>query len=153
MTSITRTHEERRTAAYAARVVWLDRKAQAVLALAQLQLLKTEAAADRRRQRSRRSKPTKWANKEAIRLLSNQSTASGMSLNHIVSIYGIDPADGRRVSGLHVETNLEVIPLKENLRRGNKVDLAVEAQRVTDRFWKDRFERSMFAKGSAWVHM
>jgi hypothetical protein len=61
-----------------------------------------------------------WANREAIEqyyALARMRTAeTGVrhAVDHIV------PINGRKVSGLHVETNLQVISHSENSRKGNR---------------------------------
>ena len=104
----------------------------------------------------RRRKPVLWANTNKIAALERQrELAHGTNLNHIVPIHGVDPKDGRKVSGLHVEYNLEVIPAAKNKGATKQhVDLTLEAQRIMDRYHKNRFEASRWASKpqGAWIN-
>ncbi len=57
----------------------------------------------------------KWADTEKIRHIYDNCPA-GFAVDHIVPIFG------KIVSGLHVESNLQYLPTKENLLKGNKFD-------------------------------
>ena len=78
------------------------------------------AKSGRRRAAKLRATPS-WANREAIKAFyveaSRLTRETGIShhVDHVI------PLQGKIVSGLHVETNLQVIPAVENLRKGNKV--------------------------------
>lgn len=54
-----------------------------------------------------------WANKQQIRNIYKQAKNLGMVVDHII------PLRGRTVSGLHVETNLQLLTKEENLRKTN----------------------------------
>ena len=77
------------------------------------------AAVARRRILERQATPL-WANdfviEEAYELAALRTKVFGFSwhVDHIV------PLQGKLVCGLHVETNLQVIPAKDNLRKGNR---------------------------------
>ena len=58
----------------------------------------------------------KWANIDAINEIYRKARAAGQSVDHIV------PLRGKTVSGLHVEHNLQIIPLSENCSKRNKFD-------------------------------
>ena len=71
------------------------------------------------KQKKRNSMPA-WANKffieEAYHLAQIRTKLFGFSwhVDHII------PLQGKNVCGFHIETNLQVIPAKENLIKGNK---------------------------------
>lgn len=54
-----------------------------------------------------------WANIEAIKNI-YKNCPEGFHVDHII------PLKGKYVSGLHVETNLQYLPIYENLSKGNK---------------------------------
>lgn len=58
-----------------------------------------------------------WANKEAIEFF-YKYRPHGCHVDHVI------PLQGKLVSGLHVETNLQWLPAKANLSKGNKFDMA-----------------------------
>ena len=65
-----------------------------------------------------------WANHEAIALIYKQ--ASYVSLRTGVP-HEVDhdiPLQGKYVCGLHVETNLKIIPMSENRKKSNLYDFA-----------------------------
>ena len=61
-----------------------------------------------------------WANKDKIKhiYLRCESISKETGIMHHVD--HIIPLNGKRVSGLHVETNLRIIPAKENLQKQSK---------------------------------
>lgn len=71
-----------------------------------------EANAIRRRLRNSKQTPS-WANKEKI-LEIYKNRPEGMHVDHII------PLNGKYVSGLHVENNLQYLPAAENLAKHNK---------------------------------
>lgn len=81
---------------------------------------RVRAASNKRNAICRRATPS-WANQffidEAYSLarLRTQATGIKWSVDHII------PLSGENVCGLHVENNLQVIPLSENCRKGTRL--------------------------------
>ena len=71
-----------------------------------------EANTLRRRLRDSKQTPS-WANKEKI-LEIYRNRPKGMHVDHII------PLNGKYVSGLHIEYNLQYLSSEENLAKGNK---------------------------------
>lgn len=55
-----------------------------------------------------------WANRELICLIYQQAQLLKQEVDHII------PLRGKFVSGLHVETNLRIIPKSLNCKKGNR---------------------------------
>jgi hypothetical protein len=55
-----------------------------------------------------------WANEEAINEVFRTCSGDGFHIDHII------PLQGERVSGLHVENNLQKLTVKENCQKSNK---------------------------------
>jgi 5-methylcytosine-specific restriction endonuclease McrA len=71
------------------------------------------AALLRRKRRVERATPP-WADNSVIRQIYMDARASGMDVDHVI------PIKGKLVSGLHVETNLQLLTPGENKRKNNK---------------------------------
>jgi hypothetical protein len=87
--------------------------------------------ARRRAEKKKRTPP--WLTKEhihAMTALYNQAawltriTGVPWHVDHIV------PLSGKNVSGLHIPNNLQVIPARENLKKGNKLASLKQATRL-----------------------
>jgi 5-methylcytosine-specific restriction endonuclease McrA len=78
-------------------------------------------AKDRKRQLSKLLRTPSWADFERIKSYYNVcaffNEINGYTKYHVDHII---PLQGKNVSGLHVHTNLQIIPAKENLSKGNK---------------------------------
>ena len=57
-----------------------------------------------------------WANLDAIRAIYAEAARNRLHVDHIV------PLKGKLVSGLHVENNLQLLPLSENIRKTHHFD-------------------------------
>lgn len=62
---------------------------------------------------ARRTQTPSWANLKEIRQV-YLNCPSGFHVDHII------PLRGKRVSGLHIETNLQYLPARDNMSKGNK---------------------------------
>ena len=72
-------------------------------------------AAERRA--AERERTPSWANKNAIAFF-YECRPDGCHVDHIV------PLLGKNISGLHIETNLQWLPSKVNLSKGNRYELS-----------------------------
>lgn len=66
-----------------------------------------------KRKAAKLNRTPKWADKEAINFF-YECCPKGCHVDHII------PLQGKNISGLHVETNLQWLPAIENLRKNNK---------------------------------
>mgnify|MGYP001097794352 FL=1 len=64
-----------------------------------------------------------WGCKESIDYIYNQSTALTKLLGIEFVVDHVYPMQGKLVSGLHVEGNLQIIPAVLNSRKSNKYDI------------------------------
>ena len=78
-------------------------------------------AKDAKRRAALLSRTPKWADLEKIKAYYDVcaffNEVNGYVKYHVDHIL---PLQGKNVSGLHVETNLQVIPARENIAKGNK---------------------------------
>lgn len=84
-------------------------------------LARTNAASARRHAAKLRRTPP-WADQEAIRAVyaeaARVSQETGIE-HHVDHFY---PLQGKKVSGLHVHTNLRVLPGVENMKKGSRYE-------------------------------
>ena len=73
-------------------------------------------AATQRYRAAKDHRTVSWANHDVIRDIFRLAKQSGLTVDHIV------PLRGELVCGLHVENNLQLLTLAENVRKGNKFD-------------------------------
>ena len=71
------------------------------------------AQRDAYRRRCKEAMP-KWVDRRAILAVYKEAKRQGLSVDHIVPLH--NPA----VCGLHVPWNLQLLPLEDNIRKGNK---------------------------------
>ena len=80
-----------------------------------------KCATQRKREMAKKSRVPKWANLEKIKSYYNVCSffneVNGYTKYHVDHIV---PLQGRNVSGLHVHNNLQIIPAKENMSKGNR---------------------------------
>jgi hypothetical protein len=77
---------------------------------------KQAAKAAKRRAAKLNATPA-WADLEAIKIVYEEAKLSGMHVDHIV------PLQGLNVCGLHIEANLQLLDPIENIKKGNKFAL------------------------------
>jgi len=61
-----------------------------------------------------KSRTPLWADKDKIAAIYKEAKRVGMSVDHDI------PLRGKLVSGLHVENNLVLLPLSQNISKGNR---------------------------------
>lgn len=71
------------------------------------------ASRDAYRRRCRQAMPS-WVDRGQIITIYRRAKALGLSVDHIV------PLNGENVCGLHVPWNLQLMPLRENIAKGNR---------------------------------
>lgn len=74
---------------------------------------KTQANRQAKYNSSKINRTPKWANLDKIKEIYDNCPA-GYHVDHII------PLNGKNVSGLHVETNLQYLPAIDNIRKSNK---------------------------------
>lgn len=77
-------------------------------------------AKEARRRTAKLQRSVKWADHEVIKEVYNQASYMKKELGMDVHVDHIIPLQGKLVSGLHVEYNLQIIPAKKNLTKGNR---------------------------------
>lgn len=68
----------------------------------------------RLREGSVKQRTPSWADKQKIKEIYIQAKQSGLVVDHII------PLQGKYVSGLHIETNLQLLTPSENRKKSNK---------------------------------
>lgn len=76
--------------------------------------LGVDAATRARRRAEKAQRTPPWADLTAIRAFYVEAAAIGLEVDHIY------PLRGELVSGLHVETNLQLLTRAQNIRKGNR---------------------------------
>lgn len=71
----------------------------------------------RARQMKKKQRTPKWADLNKIKEI-YRNCPEGFHVDHII------PINGKNVSGLHVETNLQYLPAETNVRKSNKYEAA-----------------------------
>jgi hypothetical protein len=69
---------------------------------------------------SLRKQTPKWANKFYINEIYSHAKLKSKLLNIDFHVDHIIPLQGVNVCGLHIESNLQIIPKQDNLSKGNK---------------------------------
>lgn len=78
-------------------------------------------AAQRRVAKLQRTPP--WADEDLIRAVYRQARELTVSTGVMHHVDHIIPLQGRLVSGLHVHTNLQILPWRENVQKKNRFDV------------------------------
>jgi hypothetical protein len=71
-----------------------------------------------------------WADKAAIAVIYRQAQQSNQTVDHVI------PLQGTKVSGLHCEDNLRVLPHSDNFGKCNKFDESLLVPLYTN-YWKN----------------
>lgn len=74
-------------------------------------------AKTRRYQLAKKCRVPSWADQEKIKAIYQEAERTGMTVDHII------PLQGRLVSGLHVENNLQLLPGSVNYSKGNSFEV------------------------------
>jgi hypothetical protein len=73
-----------------------------------------------KRRAAKLQRTVSWANKKLIQQIYKQAKKLSEQTGKLYHVDHIIPLQGKKVSGLHVETNLQVIPARDNVRKSNK---------------------------------
>ncbi len=92
---------------------WRERNPGADMAYYAKNKERSYAHRDAYRKRCRQAMPP-WVDRAAILEIYREAKRLGLSVDHIA------PLKGRNFSGLHVPWNLQLMPLAENIRKGNR---------------------------------
>lgn len=83
------------------------------------------AALDAKRRASKMQRTPKWLTPSELLRIECMYSLASMLNKHGVESWHVDhiiPLQGKKVSGLHVYSNLRVVPSSENLAKGNRYD-------------------------------
>ncbi len=83
-------------------------------------------AKSRARKLAKLNRTPAWANKQEIEQIYIECTRVSRETGIKHHVDHIIPLRGKTVSGLHVENNLQIITVEENLRKNNKFDIDKE---------------------------
>jgi len=75
-----------------------------------------------KRKAAKLQRTPKWANHKVIAAIFFESDRRSRLTGIRHHVDHILPFQGRTVSGLHVETNLQILTAAENVRKGNRLD-------------------------------
>lgn len=81
-------------------------------------------AATAARDAARRQRTVAWADPVAIAAVYQQAARVSRCLGVEHHVDHVVPLRGRKVSGLHVQTNLRVLPARLNVRKNNRFEVA-----------------------------
>lgn len=84
------------------------------------------AAMDAKRRASMLQRTPKWLSEQELLRIECIYSLASMLNKHGVESWHVDhiiPLQGKNVSGLHVYSNLRVVPSSENLAKGNRYDI------------------------------
>lgn len=82
------------------------------------------AALCRKRQADQLQRTPVWADLKKIEKVYEESRMMTLMMDEPWHVDHVIPLRGRRVSGLHVHTNLQLLPGVENVRKNNRYELA-----------------------------
>jgi len=77
------------------------------------------SAMNAKRRAAKLQRTVSWANKKLIQQIYKQAKKLSEQTGELYHVDHIIPLQGKKVSGLHVETNLQVLLAKDNIRKSN----------------------------------
>lgn len=85
------------------------------------------AAKVRKRQAAQMNRTPAWANLDAIRTIYEESARISKETGIEHHVDHMVPLQGKKVSGLHVEYNLQILPASENVKKHNRFDIIISS--------------------------